>query len=72
VAFLKKAAAYFAKMPKWSTPWLRATKITTRGHEVPPARANAAMESWNHRFKVEAVHGERFLTRSEARYQVFE
>jgi len=33
---------------------------------------NAAMKSWNHRFKVEAVHGERFLTRSEAKYQVFE
>ena len=24
---------------------------------------NAAMESWNHNFKVEAIHGERFLTR---------
>jgi transposase InsO family protein len=33
---------------------------------------NAAMESWNHSFKVEAVHGERFVTRSEAKYQVFE
>jgi transposase InsO family protein len=33
---------------------------------------NAAMESWNHSFKVEAVHGERFATRSEAKYQVFE
>ena len=25
---------------------------------------NAEMESWNHGFKVEAVHGERFLTTS--------
>jgi transposase InsO family protein len=33
---------------------------------------NAAMESWNHTFKVEAVHGERFLTRAEAKSQVFE
>ena len=36
---------------------------------------NAAMESWNHSFKVEAVHGERFpkiLDRSEAKSQVFE
>lgn len=33
---------------------------------------NAAMESWNHSFKVEAVHGERFLTRTEAKSQVFE
>jgi transposase InsO family protein len=33
---------------------------------------NAAMESWNHSFKVEAIHGERFLTRSAAKYQVFE
>ena len=33
---------------------------------------NAAMESWNHSFKVEAVHGERFRTRAEAKFQVFE
>ncbi len=33
---------------------------------------NAAMESWNHSFKVEAVHGERFKTRSDTKYQVFE
>lgn len=30
------------------------------------------MESWNHSFKVEAVHGERFNARSEAKFQVFE
>lgn len=33
---------------------------------------NAAMESWNHSFKVEAVHGEPFLTRAEAKAHVFE
>jgi putative transposase len=33
---------------------------------------NAAMESWNHSFKVEAIHGERFLTRSEAKEEVFD
>ena len=33
---------------------------------------NTAMESWNHSFKVEAVHGERFIIRSEAKHQVFE
>lgn len=33
---------------------------------------NAAMESWNHSFKVEAVHGERFLTRADAKNHVFE
>jgi putative transposase len=33
---------------------------------------NAAMESWNHSFKAEAIHGERFRTRSDAKYQVFE
>jgi putative transposase len=33
---------------------------------------NAAMESWNHSFKVEAIHGERFPTRSYAKQQVFE
>ncbi len=33
---------------------------------------NASMESWNHSLKVEAIHGERFLTRSEAKEQVFD
>ena len=29
-------------------------------------------KGWNHSFKVEAIHGERFLTRSEAKEQVFD
>jgi putative transposase len=33
---------------------------------------NPAMESWNHSFKVEAFHGEKFKTRDEAKKQVFE
>ena len=33
---------------------------------------NAAMESWNHSLKVEAVHGERFTTRAHAKAQVFD
>lgn len=33
---------------------------------------NAAMESWNHSLKVEAIHGERFVTRQMAKDQVFE
>lgn len=33
---------------------------------------NAAMESWNHSFKVEAIHGEKFKTREDAKKQVFE
>lgn len=33
---------------------------------------NAAMESWNHSLKVEAIHGERFTTRAQAKAQVFE
>lgn len=33
---------------------------------------NAAMESWNHSLKVEAIHGERFATREMAKAQVFE
>jgi putative transposase len=33
---------------------------------------NAAMESWNHSFKVEAVHGEKFKTRAEAKTHVFD
>jgi hypothetical protein len=30
---------------------------------------NGAMESWNHRFKVEAIHGECFSTRPDAKKQ---
>jgi len=33
---------------------------------------NAAMESWNHSLKVEAIHGERFATREQAKAHVFE
>lgn len=33
---------------------------------------NAAMESWNHSFKVEAIHGEKFATRVIAKNHVFE
>lgn len=33
---------------------------------------NAAMESWNGRLKVEAIHGETFVTREEAKKHVFE
>jgi len=33
---------------------------------------NAAMESWNHSLKVEAIHGERFKTRKEAKSHVFD
>lgn len=33
---------------------------------------NAAMESWNHSLKVEAIHGERFATRERARAHVFD
>lgn len=29
------------------------------------------MESWNHSLKVEAIHGERFVTRQAAKDQVF-
>ena len=33
---------------------------------------NASMESWNHSFKVEAIHGEKFVTRAIAKNHVFE
>jgi transposase InsO family protein len=33
---------------------------------------NAAMESWNHSFKVEAMHGEKFETRENAKNHIFE
>lgn len=33
---------------------------------------NAAMESWNHSFKVETIHGERFATRESAKEAIFD
>jgi transposase InsO family protein len=33
---------------------------------------NAAMESWNHSLKVEAIHGEKFKTRTEAKNHIFD
>ena len=33
---------------------------------------NAAMESWNHSYKVEAIHGEKFSTRADAKNHVFD
>ena len=33
---------------------------------------NAAMESWNHSLKVEAVHGNRFASRAQAKQALFE
>ncbi len=39
---------------------------------MPCGYDNAAMESWNHSFKVEAVHGVRFSTCAEAKSQVFD
>jgi transposase InsO family protein len=33
---------------------------------------NAAMESWNHSFKVEAIHGDKLITRSITKNHVFE
>ena len=33
---------------------------------------NAAMESWNHSLKIEAIHGEKMMDREQAKGQVFE
>ena len=33
---------------------------------------NASMESWNHSFKVEAIHGEKFTTHDNAKNHVFD
>lgn len=33
---------------------------------------NGAMESWNGSFKVEAIHGERFKTRADAKQHIFD
>lgn len=43
-------------------------KITEQGK----SRRLLDMESWNHRFKVEAIHGEKFKTRVEAKNHIFE
>lgn len=47
---------------------------TPRGVIMPKGNCddNAAMESWNHSLQVEAIHGERFATREQARVHVFE
>lgn len=37
-----------------------------------PCYDNVAMEKWNHNLIVDAVHGERLVTRDEARKQIFE
>jgi len=42
--------------------------MSKKGDCIDPA----AMESWNHSLKVEAIPGERFPTRQDARNQVFE
>ena len=44
------------------------TSMSARGN----CYDNAAMESWNHSLKVEAIHGERFATREVAMAHVFE
>jgi transposase InsO family protein len=33
---------------------------------------NAAMERWSHSLKVEAIHGERFITREQAKAEVID
>ena len=33
---------------------------------------NSMLESWNHSLKVEAIHGEKFKTRDEAKAHIFE
>jgi transposase InsO family protein len=33
---------------------------------------NAAMESWNHSLKVEAIHGEKLLSQEEMKFHIFE
>ncbi len=35
-------------------------------------RLSTTTEGWNHSLKVEAIHGERFVTREMAKAQVFE
>jgi len=51
---------------------LRENKLICSMSKLGCCYDNAAMESWNHSFKVEAVHGERFKTRDIAKKHVFE
>jgi transposase InsO family protein len=48
--------------------WGRISSMSKRGD----CYDNAAMESWNHSLKVEAIHGERFKSREDAQKQVFD
>ena len=51
---------------------LRSNQLLCSMSKTGDCYDNAAMESWNHSLKVEAIHGERFATRENAREQVFE
>lgn len=51
---------------------LRANRLICSMSKKGDCYDNAAIESWNHSLKVEAIHGERFTTREMARAQVFE
>ncbi len=51
---------------------LRANKLKCSMSKRGDCYDNAAMESWNHSFKVEAIHGERFATREIAKEVIFD
>lgn len=48
--------------------WALSERMSKRGD----CYDNAAMESWNHSFKVEVIHGEKFLSRATAKNHIFE
>jgi len=46
--------------------------LNVAGREGSDCFDNVAMESWNHSFKVEAIHGEKLTTRALTKSHVFE
>lgn len=77
-----RMALFLRKRPRWD----RGSQYCSREHRAlldahgliasmsaeGDCYDNAAMEGWNHRLKVEAIHGERFATRDQAKAHVFE
>lgn len=51
---------------------LRENKLICSMSKKGDCYDNAAMESWNHSFKVEAIHGEQFATRKAAKDAIFD
>lgn len=82
----KQRVAQIMREQDWRAKVAKKFKATTNSnHQLPVAPNllssmskrrdcydNASMESWNHSFKVEAIHREKFVSRAEVKRQIFE